>query len=236
MVSPVRNRLLASLDPEAVARVWRHLTSVHLRAKEVLYRPGEPIKEVYFPEDMVIVQLATDVEGRSIETATVGNEGASWISASASAPSMPCETLVAIEGRALKIDVKDLDTELRENPQLQTTFTRYSHALLVASMRTTGCTGLHDVSQRCARWMLQTLDRVSSDRFAVTQEFLASLMGTRRATITIAIAAFEQAGYVETTRGLIRVKDREGLKAASCECYEIIRAHYEEARLSPRQH
>jgi hypothetical protein len=173
------NQLLAALEPEALIRVQTKLTLDKLELKQVLYRPGQRIREVYFPEDAVIVLLAMDDEGRTIETGTVGHEGASWISASASAPSMPCETIVAIEGYAHKISVEDLDVELRRNPTFQHVLTQYSHALLVASMRTTGCTGLHDVSQRCARWILQTLDRVSRDRFAVTHDFLATLMGTR---------------------------------------------------------
>src|SRR5688500_1371407 len=95
------NKLLLTLEPAARARVERHLTRIKLHPKDILYRPGERISEVYFPEDMVIVLLAVDKEGRTIETGTVGSEGASWISASASAPSMPCETIVAIEGHAL---------------------------------------------------------------------------------------------------------------------------------------
>jgi CRP-like cAMP-binding protein len=106
--------------------------------------------------------------------------------------------------------------------------TQYSHALLVASMRTTGCVGLHDVPQRCARWMLHTLDRVSRDRFAVTHEFLSMLMGTTRPTISLIIENFERAGIVTVTRGAVTVRDRTKLEGIACECYQIIRAHYAE--------
>src|SRR3954462_15673921 len=205
----VANDLLAALNPEAFARVAVHLQPVSLRPKEVLYKPGEKIREIYFPDDAVIVMLAGDAEGRTIETATVGDGGASWISASVSAPSMPCETIVAIEGHAHKLAVEDLDEELRVNEAFQHVLTQYSHALLVASMRTTGCTGLHDVPQRCARWMLHTLDRVSSDRFAVTHEFLAMLMGVTRPTITLLMQTFERAGIVAMERGAITVVDRD---------------------------
>jgi len=231
-----QNRLLASLEPDARARVERHLTRVRLPAKAVLYHAQQRIDAVYFPEDVVIVQLALDAEGSSIEACSVGNEGAAWISAGTSTPSMPCQTLVATDGHALKMHVKDLDTELPENPPLQSRLTTYSHAIFVASIRATACAGLHDASQRCARWILQTLDRVTSDHFDFTHDFLASLIGTRRATISIAMAAFERAGYIETTtRGLIRVTDRPGLASASCECYQIIREYYEKADLRPRR-
>jgi CRP-like cAMP-binding protein len=169
-----------------------------------------------------------DSQGRTIESGTVGHEGASWISASVSAPSMPCETVVAIAGRAHKLSIESLDEELRRNPEFQEILTQYSHALLVASMRTTGCAGLHDVPQRCARWMLHTLDRVSRDRFSVTHEFLASLMGTTRPTISLVIQAFEKAGIVSVSRSEVTVTDRERLLGVSCECYAIIRSHYEE--------
>lgn len=224
----VRNHLLAALSPAAFTRVAEKLTPVDLVVKQILYKPGERIREVYFPDDSVIVLLAMDSQGRTIESGTVGHEGASWISASVSAPSMPCETVVAIAGRAHKLSIEGLDEELRRNPEFQEILTQYSHALLVASMRTTGCAGLHDVPQRCARWMLHTLDRVSRDRFSVTHEFLASLMGTTRPTISLVIQAFEKAGIVSVSRSEVTVTDRERLLGVSCECYEIIRSHYEE--------
>jgi CRP-like cAMP-binding protein len=224
----VPNNLLAALEPDAFARLEKHLRPMDLKVRQVLYKPGEHIREVYFPIDSVIVLMAVDSEGRTIETGTVGHEGASWISASVSAPSMPCETIVAIAGRAHTLAIEDLDAELRRNPDFQGILTQYSHALLVASMRTTGCTGLHDVPQRCARWMLHTLDRVSRDRFAVTHELLASFMGTTRPTISLVVEGLRDAGVLKVERGAITVVDRDGLESVSCECYRIIREHYAE--------
>ena len=186
----VINGLLAALEPTGLQRVLKLLKPVDLTVRQVLYKPGQHIREVYFPEDSVIVLLAIDNEGRTIESGTVGREGASWISASVSAPSMPCETIVAIAGRAHTLSIEDLEDELQRNEQFQQVLTQYSHALLVSSMRTTGCVGLHDVPKRCARWMLHTLDRVDRRRFAVTHEFLATLMGTTRPTITLVVQAF----------------------------------------------
>ena len=226
----VANGLLAALEPQAFARIAKKLHPVSLKVHDVLYKAGEHIREVYFPDDTVIVLMAIDDRGRTIETGTVGFEGASWISASVSAPSMPCETVVAIEGHAHKLRVEDLDAELRVNPHLQQVLTQYSHALLVASMRTTGCTGLHEVPQRCARWMLQTLDRTSKDRFAVTHDFLATLMGVTRPTISLLMGTFEKAGIVAQERGAIIVVDRARLEEVSCECYRIIKEHYEEVQ------
>lgn len=226
--SSVLNGLLAALEPSGLERVLKLVKPVELAVRQVLYKPGQHIREVYFPEDSVIVLMAIDNEGRTIESGTVGREGASWISASVSAPSMPCETIVAIAGRAHTLSIEELDAELKRNEQFQHVLTQYSHALLVSSMRTTGCVGLHDVPQRCARWMLHTLDRVDRKRFAVTHEFLATLMGTTRPTITLAVQAFERAGIVTIERGAITVIDRDRLLRVACECYEIIREHYRE--------
>jgi CRP-like cAMP-binding protein len=227
-ISNVTNGLLGTLEGPALARLAGRLKTVDLKVRQVLYKPGEHISQVFFPEDAVIVLLAVDLEGRTIESGTVGREGASWISASVSAPSMPCETIVAIEGQAYTLAVPDLDEELKCNESFQHVLTQYSHALLVASMRTTGCVGLHDVPQRCARWMLHTLDRVERERFAVTHEFLAMLMGTTRPTITLVMQMFEKSGVVRVERGAITVVDRDGLEKLSCECYRIIRDHYRE--------
>jgi CRP-like cAMP-binding protein len=227
-MSDVTNHLLGMLEPDAFARVSSKLKPTELKVKQILYKPNERIHEVYFPDDTVIVLLAVDAQGRTIESGTVGREGASWISASVSAPSMPCETIVAIAGRAHRLAIEDLDAELGQNPHFQQILTQYSHALLVASMRTTGCAGLHDVPQRCARWMLHTLDRVTNDRFSVTHDFLAALMGTTRPTISLIMETFDKAGIVALQRGSITVVDRDRLESVSCECYRIIKQHYEE--------
>lgn len=226
----ISNELLTALTPDAFARVAVHLQPVELKAKQVLYRPGERIRELYFPDDAVIVMLAIDEDGRTLETATVGHEGASWISASVSAPSMPCQTMVAIEGQAHKLAVSDLDEELRVNEPFQHVLTLYSHALLVSSMRTTGCAGLHDAQQRCARWLLHALDRTSRERLRVTHEFLAMLLGVRRPTLSVILHAFQNAGMISLERSAVTVQDRDRLERATCECYRMIKEHYEEVR------
>jgi CRP-like cAMP-binding protein len=164
--------------------------------------------------------------GDTIEAATVGREGASWISASVGARSMPCETIVVIEGTGLRLPIAELDQEMRRNGHFRDVLTEYSHALLIASMRTAACNGLHKLSERCARWVLMTLDRVDSDRFAVTKEFLAQLLGTNRPTVSLLISAFERAGILNVKGRWVSLADRDRLKEAACECYEVIRETY----------
>src|ERR1044071_8677090 len=164
--------------------------------------------------------------GDTLETATVGLEGASWISASIGAPSMPCETVVAIGGDAHALDIKDLDHEMRENQPFRDILTQYSHALLIHSMRMTGCTGLHTLEQRCARWIVETLDRVSADRFSITHEFLAMLLGATRSSVSVIVKDFVRRGMLRVERGRVLVGDREKLLTVSCDCYAVIKQNY----------
>lgn len=221
------NQLLNSLEPDAFERVAKKLTRVKLRPKAVVYRPNEPIEYVLFPETAVVCLMTLMSNGDTIEAATVGREGASWISASVGAQTMPCETIVVIEGTALRLPIADLDRELKENGRFRDVVTEYSHALLIASMRTAACNGLHGLQERCARWVLMTLDRVDSDRFAVTKEFLSQLLGTNRPTVSVLVSALERAGILNVEGRWVTLADRNRLKEAACECYDVIRKTYE---------
>ena len=222
------NQLLNSLQPAAFERVAKKLKRVRFRPKEIVYKPDETIDQVFFPENTVLCLLTVMSNGDTIEAATVGREGASWISARVGAPSMPCQTVVAIEGTALRLPVADLDRAVNEDARFRDVLVEYSHALLIASMRTSACNGLHKLQERCARWILMTLDRVDTDRFAVTKEFLAQLLGTNRPTVSIMVSVFEKAGILNVEGRWVTLADRNRLKAAACECYDIIRRHYDQ--------
>ena len=225
-VAPPINHLLAALDQEALLRITPHLQPVLLKAKQVLYRAEAHMHHIFLPETAVLCMLTQMQDGRSVESATVGREGASWVSASVSAPSMPCQTMVAIGGRAQRLGIRYLEEESQKNGSLHRVLTRYSHALLIQVLRTGACNALHSVQQRCARWMLETLDRTDVDSFAVTHDFLASLIGCGRSVLTLILRDMEAAGAVELHRGLIRIQDRKKLEGLGCECYEIIRRNH----------
>jgi CRP-like cAMP-binding protein len=222
------NKLLRLLTRPAFLRVAPKLKPTVLRAKQVLYKPNEPIHEVYFPENAVICQMTLMRNGDTLETATVGLEGASWISASIGAPSMPCETIVAIGGDAHALEIHELDLEMQENEPFRDLLTQYSHALLIHSMRLTGCTGLHSLEQRCARWMLTTLERVPANRFSVTHEFLAMLLGASRPSVSAVVEDFQKRGMLKVERKRVLIADRDRLLEVSCDCHEVIRQSYEQ--------
>lgn len=225
-ITKTANQLLSALKPSDFSQVARKLTRVTLRSKQIVYKPHAPLDYIYFPEDTVLCLLTLMSNGDSIEAATVGREGASWISASAGARSMPCETIAVHEGTALKLPVGDLDRELKENRPFRDVLTEYSHALLIASMRTSACNGLHGLQERCARWILTTIDRVDGDQFFITKEFLAQLLGTSRPMVSVTVGVFERAGILNVEGRRVTVADRKRLKDASCECYDVIRRHY----------
>jgi CRP-like cAMP-binding protein len=225
-ITKTANQLLSALQPADFSQVARKLTRVKLRAKQIVYKPNAPLDYIYFPENTVLCLLTLMSNGDCIESATVGREGASWISASVGARSMPCETIAVHEGTALKLAVDDLDRELRENRPFRDVLTEYSHALLIASMRTSACHGLHRLQERCARWIMTTIDRVDGDHFFITKEFLAQLLGTSRPMVSVTVATFEKAGILNVDGRRVTVANRSRLKEASCECYDVIRRHY----------
>ena len=117
---------------------------------------------------------------------------------------------------------------MRENAPFRDILTQYSHALLIHSMRMTGCTGLHTLEQRCSRWILTTLDRVSEDRFSITHEFLAMLLGASRPSVSAVIEDFQRQGMLKIHRGSVVIGERDRLVGVACDCYEVIRRNYEQ--------
>jgi CRP-like cAMP-binding protein len=224
--SVVLNRLLSSLDEAGIDRVGSSLQQVVLTAKQVLYLPEARITEIFFPENCVLAMLTVMENGASIESATVGREGASWISASFKSPTMPCQTMVAIGGTAYKLPTRVVENEIRENGKFHDTLSHYAHVLLIQTLRSAACNGLHSLQQRCARWMLMTLDRTDLSRFSITHDFLASLLGVQRSGVSQLVERLASEGVLEISRGEIHVADRKKLEQVCCECYWIIKEQF----------
>ncbi len=230
--SPVfLNGLLRHLSSPGLNRFGSALERVTLTAQQVLYKPEEHINTIYFPETAVICMLTVMEDGQTIESGTVGCEGASWVSASFDEPTMPCQTTVAVGGDAYKVNVHLVEKEIQLNGDFHGALSEYSHALLIAAFRTTACNGLHSIHQRAARWMLTVLDRTQDERFEVTHEFLSNLLGVRRSTVSEIVSELRGNGIIESGRGVIEVVKREKLEEISCECYSIIKENYHKLNL-----
>jgi CRP-like cAMP-binding protein len=136
---------------------------------------------------------------------------------------MPCQTTVAIAGCAFMIAARYVEDEIQQNGAFHNVLTEYAHALLISSFRTGACNALHSLKQRCARWMLTTLDRTSASEFSITHMFLSSLLGCNRGVLTTILGELEEAGGIQTRRGRIEIVNRLPLESSSCECYQVIR-------------
>ncbi len=228
---PDRNRLLAALPGKDLDRLAARMTTVPLAVRDLLYRARGPIDHVYFPLDGVLSQIVVMEDGGAVEVGTVGHEGMVGLSVALGDPQSPVETFCQVPGRAARLPADDFRAEADRGGPLAALVLRYSLAVAAMAAQSAACNRLHSVDERCARWLLMTHDRVGSDRFQLTQEFLALMLGVRRASVTVAAGMLQKAGVIDYTRGKITVTDRPRLEAASCECYRAVRAEFE--RLLP---
>jgi CRP-like cAMP-binding protein len=221
----VANDLLAALPREDYQSMARELEPVALTAGEVLCEPGERIRHVYFPDDGQISLLTVVVAGRrTLEVGLVGREGMVGVPLVLGAQASPVRAQVQGSGSALRMKAASFREALKRCQPLQHEVYRYVYVKLVQARQTAACNRFHGVSARLARCLLMTSDRVLSDRFHLTHEFLADSLGVRRVGVTNAAGALQRRGLIRYRRGDIRVLDRRGLIQASCECYAIVRS------------
>jgi len=221
--SNIRNRILSLLPPEELENVLERCEMVTIESKELVFRREEEIKYVYFPEDCVI-SLVTEMEdGDSVEAMTVGSDGFAGIAAFHRAPNSRLKGIGQITGEARRIPTADFIELTRSCESFHDLLHRYSQFVFETVAQSAACNRLHVIEQRCARWLLMSQDRVGRNKFDLTQEFLAEMLGVRRPGVTVAMGILEKAGLIAHGRGTITVVDRDGLQKASCECYRTIR-------------
>jgi CRP-like cAMP-binding protein len=221
-----RNLLLGALSDGQRAQLAPDLESVCLHAKQVLTLPEEPVRHVYFPRDAVLSLLVPMEDGTAVEGAMVGNEGLVGLQVFLGERTAREEMVVQLAGEAARVRADHFCAALATSCELQVVLHRYTLALMTQLARTAGCNRLHSVRERTARWLLMCRDRAGRDTFPITHESLASLLGVRRASISVAVQALQMTGVIAYHRGSITVLDIERLEAASCEDYLLIRAGY----------
>lgn len=224
-----RNRILQLLPLADAERLARILEPVRIGAKEPIYTTGKPIDFVYFPLTGIVSLVMDMAGGQSVEAGTIGREGIVGLPAFLGAPRSLWRTLSQIAGDALRAPIELFKEEARRGEALNRLLHRYTIALMAMLAQTAACNRLHSLEQRMCRWLLTTRDRVDDDEFPLTQEFLGQMLGVRRPSVSLAGAALQTAGLIKYTRGQVKIVDRSGLEAASCECYGIVRRHYDEA-------
>jgi CRP-like cAMP-binding protein len=223
----VENRILAALSDGERENIFPHLERLSLSAGQVLFEPGDRVRYIYFPINSVVSMLASMENGATVEAGVVGNEGAVGVSAILGAETSTVQGLVQATGEALSIPAGLLMAEFRRGGKLQLLLLRHTHTLFTMVSQTAACNRLHTVEERLARWLLTMHDRVESDEFLLTQEFIARMLGTRRSGVTVAAGILQQAGLLNYRRGRINILDREGLEEVSCECYRIVKDEYD---------
>ena len=224
---PVANSMLAALPRAQYQRLLAGMESVALTFGEVLYEPGERIQHVYFPNDS-LVSLLTTVDGHlALEVGMVGREGIVGVSLFLGADVSPVRALVQGAGTAMRMQSARFRREIRKSPQLLQEVNRYTGALMAQITQTAACNRFHVVGARLARWLLMTRDRVRSDEFRLTHEFLGHMLGVRRVGVTKAARELQGQELISYSRGKIRILDSKGLEAASCSCYERVKDMHE---------
>jgi CRP-like cAMP-binding protein len=225
------NRVLASIPARQYQRLREQLEPVELQFGQVLYEPGEPIRFVYFPLNCLISLLTAVDKRRTLEVGMVGNEGMAGMPFILGIGVSGVRALVQGAGLALRMASDRFQTEFDRNPPLQQALFRYAHALMAQISQTAACNRFHSAQARLARWLLMTRDRVGSDDFPLTHEFLAHMLGLRRVGITQAASKLRRRKLIGYHRGMIQILDAKGLERSCCSCYRVVKSVYERAQM-----
>ena len=224
--TPLHNRLLAALPVDQYARLQRHLRMTTATVGRTLQALGAPVTDVYFPNGGVFSVTNEMRDGTLVEVATVGREGLLGIGVFLGDRSGAGRTFLQVpNGPVASMTTSRFLKETAAGP-FREIVALYAQANLLQIMQCTACNALHDVTQRCCRWLLQTRDRVGAPEFLLKQEFLAIMLGVQRPTVTLVMGRLQHSGLIATRYGRIRVLKPRKLLDSSCECYEIIQAHF----------
>ena len=226
-----QNRLLAALDAQDLELVTPKLVPVTLDKGALLYDPGDMIDAIYFPDDCVISLMTLMESGAAIESAAIGREGALGLMAAVSPRQSLARAIVQVPGRARRITAPHLHRAWEHSAQIRDLIDRHNEALFAHAIHSVACNALHSVEARFCRWLLSCDDRIDSSTVALTQEFLADMLGVQRTTVTVVARALQAAGLIRYRRGVVDIMDRAGLEAIACECYGAVRRNYQ--RLLP---
>ena len=229
--SSLQNRLLTALPPADFGLVGPYLTHIDLERGRLLYDPGDPIDTVYFPHDGAISLMTLMANGAAIESATIGPEGAVGLMAAVSPRASMSRAIVQTPCRAARVSAAQLHDAWLKSAAIRKVVDNHTEALFGHAIQSAACNALHSVEARFCRWLLTCHDRISHNTVALTQEFLADMLGVQRTTVTAVARTLQERGHIRYRRGIVDIIDRDGLEAMTCECYGVVNRTY--ARLLP---
>lgn len=220
------NRLLANLPSEELTALQPHLEQVSLSLGQPIILPDEPIPFIYFPLNALLSLVTVMEDGSMVEAGAIGCEGMAGLPILLDAGTTPMQTLTQIPGQAVRIKAEIIKKAFDQGGTLQKILHCYIHTTLVTGSQTAACNRLHHIEARLCRWLLMSSDGVSSEELALTQEFLATMLGVRRAGVSEAASQLQDKGLIRYQRGRIQIVDRKRLEASACECYKVVKAEY----------
>jgi len=221
------NRLLGRLSSGELASLRPHFDAITLEFGQVLIEARAPIEYAYFPASGILSAVAVMEDGDGIEVATIGNEGMLGSPGFTEADIAPYRVIIQGSGTAYRIRSTVLKQQLKQFETLHDLLGQYQAAFLFQVSQCVACNGLHSIERRCCRWLLMSHDRLGVDELSLTHEFLALMLGTRRATVTEVLQPLQRSGLIRTSRGKITIVDRAGIEKTSCECYATVQREFQ---------
>ena len=228
-----RNEILRALPAEDLASVLDDLAFVDLKHGDVLFEADEPIKNVYFPLDGAVSMIAETPEGHATDITIIGNEGFVDLAVFLGTGQLPFRAVAQVPGAAVRLPTPAFVRLLEVSPTLNRMLRRYTQMRMVEIGQTVLCNRVHQITERTARWLLHIDERVGQAPFELTQDFFAIMLGVARPSVTIAAGELRTAGLIDYGRGVIEVVNRDGLEAAACACYRVIRDELDRLRDTP---
>ena len=222
---PVGNKILLSISDSEYNSLRPHLEYVRMPNHLVLHEAGGRLEFAYFPNRGLISLVIVMKDGKTVEAGVVGNEGFTGAPAVVGLSRGPLRAVVQVTGDGFRVKVGALQKTVESTPQLKRMLHRYVAIRGMQVAQTAACNRLHDVKQRLARWLLMTQDRVDSGALPITHDFLATMLGTDRPTVSLAAGALQKKGLIEYTRGAVKIVNRKKLEDSACECYGVIRQY-----------
>ena len=223
----IHNRLLTKLTPEELDPLRPHLNKVSLSRSQPLIVPGEPMRKVYFPINALASLVTIMEDGATVESGAVGREGMVGIPALLEAGTTPMQTVVQIPGEAIEVKAEIIKDAFDKGGTFHSLVHKYIHTLFVVASQSAACNRLHQIGQRLSRWLLMSSDGIASNSIGLTQEYLATMLGVRRAGVTEAALQLQDEGLIQYSRGNIEILNREALEARACECYRVVKGEFD---------
>jgi CRP-like cAMP-binding protein len=222
---PVSNKILLSISDPDYSLLRPHLEHVSLPNHLVIHEAGGKLEFAYLPNRGLISLVVVMKNGKTAEAGIVGNEGFTGTLAAVGLSRSTLQAVIQITGDGFRVEVGALQSTLASAPHLQLMLGRYAAIRGMQVAQTAACNRLHDIEQRLARWLLMTQDRVDSGTLPITHDFLATMLGTDRPTVSLAARALQKKKLIEYIRGAVKIVNRKALERSACECYAVIRQY-----------